>query len=200
MTAADSTWLATDESRSLLSQSPQTSAPLLLGAEVTGTDGVVLRVVEVEAYSGAGDDPASHAHRGPTPRNEAMFGPAGSLYAYRSYGIHTCLNIVSHATGGAGGVLLRAAEVVAGHPAATRGRDHLTEVQLASGPGRLGTALGFALGDSGRDLLDAGLLRIPRIPVPDVATGPRVGISRATQRPWRFWLPGHPAVTRYRAG
>lgn len=205
MTARDipdglpSEWLSTDEARELLAQPSHRSAPRLLGGEITGPDGVVLRVVEVEAY-GSGDDPASHAHRGPTARNGAMFGVVGSLYAYRSYGIHTCLNIVSHPSGSAGGILLRAGEVVAGHSAAVRGREHLSLVQWASGPGRLGTALGYPLSDSGRELLVADLLRIRRSAASDIATGPRVGISRAKEQPWRFWLPGHPAVTRYRSG
>ena len=193
-------WLSTPEAIDMLHRAPKEVAPLLLGALVTGPDGVVLRVVEVEAYSGAGDDPASHAHRGRTDRNAAMFGPVGHLYAYRSYGIHTCLNVVAHPVDGAGGVLLRAGEVVQGHGAARRGRDHLSEGQLASGPGRLGTTLGFSVGESGRELLTTGLLRLPRRPAGPVSAGPRVGISRATARPWRYWLDGHPAVTRYRPG
>lgn len=193
-------WLTPREANETLHGPPDEVAPLLLGALVTGRDGVVLRVVEVEAYSGAGDDPASHAHRGRTERNAAMFGPVGHLYAYRSYGIHTCLNVVAHPVGGAGGVLLRAGEVVQGNHAARRGRDHLSDDHLASGPGRLGTTLGFTVGESGRELLATGLLTLPRRPLASVSAGPRVGISKATTRPWRFWLDGHPAVTRYRPG
>ncbi len=193
-------WLTASEAIELLQRSPRDVAPLLLGALVTGHDDVVLRVVEVEAYSGAGDDPASHAHRGRTDRNAAMFGPVGRLYAYRSYGIHTCLNVVAHPAESAGGILLRAGEVVRGRPVARRGRDHLPDGLLASGPGRLGTTLGYSVTESGRELLGAGLLSVPRQPMTGVSCGPRVGISRATDRPWRFWVVGHPAVTRYRPG
>ncbi len=175
-------------------------APLLLGALLTGPDAVTVRIVEVEAYSGGGDDAASHAHRGRTDRNAAMFGPVGHLYAYRSYGIHTCLNIVCHAECGAGGVLLRAGVVVSDEDAARRGRRHLSAGHLASGPGRLGTTLGFPVAASGSELLESGLLQVPREPWGPVARGPRIGISRATERPWRFWVADHPAVTRYRPG
>jgi DNA-3-methyladenine glycosylase len=185
---------------SALAQAPHLAAPALLGAHLTGPDGVRVRIVEVEAYGGDGEDPASHAYRGRTARNDAMFGPPGHLYAYRSYGIHVCLNVVSHPEGGAGGILLRAAEVVAGAATARRGRHHLAERLLASGPGRLGDAVGYGLPDSGGELLRGGLLLLPEAPAGPVATGPRVGITTAVERPWRFWVESSPVVTRYRPG
>jgi DNA-3-methyladenine glycosylase len=121
------------------------SAPALLGATLTGK-GVTLRITEVEAYFGP-TDPGSHGHRGMTDRNRNLFGPAGTLYAYRSYGIHTCVNVVSGDTGTSSGALLRGAEVLDGVDVA-RGRRGMTvsDVQLARGPGNLGAALGAVLG------------------------------------------------------
>lgn len=130
------------------------SAPALLGATITGK-GVVLRITEVEAYWGP-TDPGSHGHRGMTERNRHLFGAPGTLYAYRSYGIHTCVNVVSGPEGTSSGSLLRAAEVVDGVPVA-RGRrgDRPADTALARGPGNLGTALGAVLGtDDGTSLLD----------------------------------------------
>ena len=186
--------------RSQLTRHPATVAPLLLGAELYGPDGVIIRIVEVEAYGGPGEDPAAHSYGGKTPRNEAMFGPPGSLYAYLSYGIHTCLNIVSHEDGTAGGVLMRAAQVVRHPDTARRGRSHLTSRQLASGPGRLGEAIGYSVSDSGTDLLAADLLKLPQELAPKIKSGPRIGISKATERPWRFWIGDADEVTRYRRG
>lgn len=194
------TYLAPDEAARLLADAPERAAPRLLGSLLHGPDAVVVRIVEVEAYGSEGEDPASHAFRGHSARNQAMFGPVGRLYAYRSYGIHTCLNVVAHPDGQAGGVLLRAAHVVVGTDVARRGRHHLAEALLASGPGRLGDAMGYALADSGAELLSAGALQLPAEPAAQIASGPRVGISRAVDRPWRFWLRGEPAVTRYRPG
>ena len=133
-------------------------APALLGCWVVTErpEGrVVLRLTEVEAYSGAGEDPASHAHRGPTPRAAIMFGPPGRLYVYFSYGVHWCANVVVGPEGRGSAVLLRAGEVVAGEsvarsrrPAARAARD------LARGPARLTSALAIGPDDRGADLLD----------------------------------------------
>jgi DNA-3-methyladenine glycosylase len=193
-------FLPPSEARSVLGGPPQEVAPRLLGALLKHLDGVEVRIVEVEAYAGEGADPASHAHRGRSARNEAMFGPPGHLYAYRSYGIHVCLNVVAHEPATSGGILLRAGSVESGAEGARRGRDHLPDRLLASGPGRLGHTLGYTVADSGRDLLADALLRIPAEPVRDVGRGPRVGISRAVERPWRFWVDGAPEVSRYRPG
>jgi DNA-3-methyladenine glycosylase len=144
----------TDPTLALLSEPAPVSAPALLGATIAGK-GVVLRITEVEAYFGP-TDPGSHGHRGQTPRNRHLFGPPGTLYAYRSYGIHTCVNVVSAPAGTSSGSLLRGAEVVAGIETA-RGRrgPAVSDVALARGPGNLGGALGAVLGeDDGTALLD----------------------------------------------
>jgi len=144
----------TDGTLALLTELAPVCAPALLGATITGR-GVTLRITEVEAYSGP-TDPGSHGHRGPTPRNRHLFGPPGTLYAYRSYGIHTCVNVVSGPAGTSSGSLLRGAEVVEGIDVA-RGRrgPSVADVALARGPGNLGGALGAVLGeDDGTSLLD----------------------------------------------
>jgi DNA-3-methyladenine glycosylase len=128
-------------------------APALLGATIVGR-GVTVRITEVEAYMGE-IDPGSHAFRGVRPRNRHLFGPPGTLYAYRSYGIHTCCNIVSGPDGTASGSLLRGGEVVAGRDLARERRgERVTDVGLARGPGNLGQALGARLDDDGSSTLD----------------------------------------------
>lgn len=186
----------------LLSSRASTVAPHLLGLTLTVGERSG-KIVEVEAYEGT-DDPASHAYRGPTPRTAVMFGPPGRLYVYLSYGVHWCANIVCHPDGVAGAVLLRAVEPLTGvsrmwanRPAARRERD------LASGPGKLCAALGITADHNGIDLLDdTSPVRLTR---PDdhrvvddgaLALGPRIGISRAVDRPWRFGLAGNPHLSR----
>jgi DNA-3-methyladenine glycosylase len=144
----------TDGTLALLTELAPIAAPALLGATIAGR-GVALRITEVEAYSGA-SDPGSHGHRGPTPRNRHLFGAPGTLYAYRSYGIHTCVNVVSGPEGTSSGSLLRGAEVVDGIETARRRRGaSVADVALARGPGNLGGALGAVLGtDDGTSLLD----------------------------------------------
>jgi DNA-3-methyladenine glycosylase len=166
-------------------------AGALLGWQlVSDVDGdrVVADVVEVEAYAGE-TDPASHAFRGRTPRNGSMFGPPGTLYVYRSYGIHWCMNVVGGETGLARAVLLRGAEIVEGVDIAVRRRgrsDH-----LADGPGKLTQALGVTGALDGHGLSRQPLrLLEPRRSVRSVTTGPRVGISKAADRPWRFVVDG----------
>lgn len=184
-------------------------APLLLGAVLTHTteDGTVaVRLTEVEAYSGLGEDPGSHAHRGRTARNEVMFGDAGRLYTYFTYGMHTCANVVTGPPGTAGGVLLRGGEVVAGlELARSRRTSARKDVDLARGPARLASALGIALADGGADLLGEGAFSLrPAEPLPPdrIATGPRVGVAGpggdATAFPWRFWIADDPTVSQYR--
>ncbi|NHA67777.1 DNA-3-methyladenine glycosylase [Phycicoccus flavus] len=178
-----------------------TVAPALLGARVTHA-GVTVRLTEVEAYAAAGD-PGSHAFRGRTARNGAMFGPAGRLYVYFTYGMHFCANVVTGADGEASAVLLRAGEVVAGGDTARRGRDHLRERDLARGPARLAVALGLDREHDGLDLLDGTLvLAQPPADPARVRTGPRVGVSGeggdGSRFPWRFWLDGEPTVSPYR--
>jgi DNA-3-methyladenine glycosylase len=163
----------------------------------------VLRIVEVEAYRGE-EDPASHAYRGPTRRNRTMFGRPGLLYVYLSYGVHWCANVVCGEPGVARAVLLRAAAPVAGLAALRAAAPGLSDRELASGPGRLGRALGLTGDDDGADLVegDRGILLLDdgTPPPPVVASGPRVGVSRAGERPWRFFVPGDPHVSRPRPG
>jgi DNA-3-methyladenine glycosylase len=164
---------------------------------------VGLRLTEVEAYSGQGEDPASHAHRGPTPRAEIMFGPPGRLSVYFSYGVHWCANVVVGPAGRAAAVLLRAGEVVVGEPLARSRRPAARMVRdLARGPARLTQALAIGPDDRGADLLDpASSVRLHRGTAPSgVSTGPRVGISVATELPWRFWETGASSVSVFRPG
>lgn len=170
-------------------------APRLLGCVLrAGTVGV--RLTEVEAYEGA-DDPASHAWRGPTQRNEVMFGAGGVLYVYAIHG-HRCANIVCGPAGIASAVLLRAGEVVAGLEEARTRRPGVRDAWLARGPGNLCRTLGITMADYGAPL-DGGRLALEAGPPPDaVARGPRVNISRAAERPWRFWDPQSPSVSAFR--
>ena len=187
-------------------------APRLLGAHLSThlPDGVVtVRLSEVEAYDGAAD-PGSHAFRGRTARNAVMFGPPGHLYVYRHLGLHYCANVVTGVEGTASAVLLRAGEVVAGAGLARERRLRRgvvrADVDLARGPARLADALGIDLTMYGADVLDdVGQVRLVPPERPAVAlTGPRVGVSGvggdAVAHPWRFWVPGDPTVSVYRAG
>ena len=181
-------------------------APSLLGCWVV-TDRpegrVALRLTEVEAYSGEGEDPASHAHRGPTPRAAIMFGPPGRLYVYFSYGVHWCANVVVGPAGRASAVLLRAGEVVAGEPLARSRRPAArTPRDLAGGPARLTQALAIGRADLGTDLLaPSSPVRLHAgSPPVAVSAGPRVGISCATELPWRFWETGAASVSAFRPG
>lgn len=172
----------------------------LLGRRLTA-HGVTLDITEVEAYAGP-DDPASHA-RTKTPRSQIMYGPPYRLYVYRSYGIHHCANIVVGEGGEPGAVLIRAGRVIDGADLARlrRGRS-MPHDQLARGPGNVGSALGLTLDDNGVDLSGEGVIRLHPPPVSTaggtVASGPRVGVARAADRPWRFWLEGDPSVSAYR--
>jgi DNA-3-methyladenine glycosylase len=165
-----------------------TAAQTLLGWIIrTEFEGSVteVRLTETEAYAGE-QDPASHAYRGETARNVTMFGPPGTLYVYRSYGIHWCMNVVVAPVGTAHAVLLRGGEPVVGGPTmeARRGRgDH-----LADGPGKLCQALGVSGSHDGTSLIDGPVRLLPR-ELPSgyrVSATPRIGISRAADRLWRF--------------
>lgn len=200
-----------EELRALLSADARTLAPLLLGAVLTheshgGT--VAVRITEVEAYLGPEDslhpDPGSHTFRGQTRRNAPMFGPAGHLYVYFTYGMHHCANIVCGPAGVASALLLRAGEVVAGEELALARRPaSKARKDLASGPARFATALGLTTADSGRDVLSPPFrLELPPDPAAEISSGPRVGVSGAggtDDYPWRFWLTGDPTVSRYKA-
>lgn len=181
-----------------LSRDVMTVAPALLGVHLH-LDGVTLRLTEVEAYAGA-DDPAAHAFRGWRPHTRHLFEPPGTLYCYRSYGIHICANLVCGPAGSGAAVLLRAGHVVDGLELARRRRPGVPDARLARGPGCLGQVLGLTLADSGRRLGEPGLaLSVPDGARGTVARGPRVGVSVAARRPWRFWLEGEPSVSAYRA-
>lgn len=174
----------------------------LLGCELH-VGGVTVRITEVEAYAGSGGDPASHAHRGRTPRNTVMFGPAGYAYVYFTYGMHWCMNVVTGVEGEASAVLLRAGEVVDGLTTARERRPAIRrDVDLARGPARLCSALGIDREAYGAYLLGDGPVRLrpPARPVPPetVVAGPRVGVTGAHDLPWRFWLDGDPTVSAYR--
>ncbi len=186
-------------------------APRLLGCLVTSEVGgyrVAVRLTEVEAYAGVGDDPASHAYRGRTTRNAAMFGEPGTAYVYFTYGMHWCLNVVVGPVGTAAAVLLRAGVVEGGHVAARRRRTSeggrvVSDRDLARGPARLCQALGVTGEVNGLDLLDErGPVRLtpPGHPTTPHDRGPRVGVSQAAELPWRFWLPDEPSVSAYRGG
>lgn len=198
---------------------PAEVAPLLLGALLTTVvDGasVTVRVTEVEAYHGRDTgpvpDPGSHARMGPTARNATMWGEPGHLYVYLSHGIHSCVNVVCGPAGVAGGVLLRAGEVVAGADAAHRRRPAATTPRdLARGPGRLGQAVG--LRHPAHDGVDAisgaehggavAHLALRIDPVGAFASGPRVGVAGHAGTdafPWRYWIPGDPTVSPFRWG
>jgi DNA-3-methyladenine glycosylase len=151
------------------------------------------RIIETEAY--AADDPASHSFRGRTPRNAVMFGAPGRLYVYRSYGIHWCANVVTGAVGDGQAVLLRAVVPVDGIGVMRGRRQGRSDPQLANGPGKLCAALGIGGDDDGVELAAASPIRIVddgTPPPPDVLVGPRVGITRAADTPWRFRIRPDP--------
>ncbi|AQR71353.1 3-methyladenine DNA glycosylase [Janthinobacterium sp. LM6] len=165
----------------------------LIGVTVL-VDGVGGRIVETEAYDRL--DPASHAYGGMTPRNAAMFGPPGHAYVYRSYGIHWCLNFVCREAGHGAGVLIRAIEPVAGLDAMRERRGVEGERLLCSGPGKVCQALGVSHLHN-RLALDAPpFLLLARESDVTVQTGPRIGISRAMDTPWRFVLAGSPYLSK----
>lgn len=168
-------------------------APDLIGA-VLLVDGVGGRIVEVEAYHHS--DPAAHSFRGPTARNAVMFGPPGRAYVYRSYGIHWCLNLVCEAEGSASAVLVRALEPVAGLPAMRQRRGVADDALLCSGPGRICQALQVSLAHNGLPL-DAPPFAMFAPGAPQqVVRGPRIGITKAVDKPWRYGLKGSRFVSK----
>ncbi|HYN32444.1 MAG TPA: DNA-3-methyladenine glycosylase [Ilumatobacteraceae bacterium] len=173
---------------------PDVARDLLGKLLVVDRDGTLVsgRIVETEAY--LRDDPASHSFNGSTTRNAVMFGPPGRLYVYRSYGVHCCANVVTGADGDGQAVLLRAVEPVSGLDVIRSRRAGRLDRELANGPGKLCEALGLTLSDNGVSLSDNGVdasspIRIlddgtppPRDPI----VGPRIGIAKAVDIPWRF--------------
>jgi DNA-3-methyladenine glycosylase len=171
-------------------------ARALLGRTFTG-HGVTVVLTEVEAYGGV-EDPASHAFTR-TPRSEIMYGPPGRLYVYRSYGIHHCANVVTGPTELAAAVLLRAGRVVDGLGLARSRRGDVDDVRLARGPGNLAQALGLTIADLGTPVTTgSGVGLGERVETPEVVAGPRVGVARAADVPWRFWVAGDATVSAYR--
>lgn len=186
-----------------LAVDPVTAAHRVLGATLVGR-GVRATIVEVEAYGGVPDGPwpdaAAHSYRGPTGRNTVMFGPPGHLYTYRSYGIHVCANVACGPDGVAAAVLLRSAVIGDGTELArSRRGGPVAAAGLARGPGNLCAALGITMDDNGIDLFgpDSPVRLILNAAVPALS-GPRVGVSKAADRPWRLWLADRVEVSAYR--
>jgi DNA-3-methyladenine glycosylase len=179
--------------RDFFARSAHDVAPELIGATLL-VDGAGGEIVEVEAYDQ--EDPASHGFRGPTRRNAAMFGPPGHAYVYRSYGIHWCLNFVCAEEGRADAVLIRALRPLEGLDAMRTRRGLDAERALCSGPGRLCQALGVT-GDHDALALDEPPFELrAREAAPEIATGPRIGITRAADLPWRYALAGSRYLSR----
>jgi len=168
-------------------------APDLIGASLL-VDGVGGVIVEVEAYHHT--EPAAHSYRGRTVRNAVMFGPPGFAYVYRSYGIHWCVNFVCEAEGSASAVLIRALQPTEGLAAMRRRRGVQAERLLCSGPGRLCQALAIS-GAHGGLPLDAPPFELRAAASrPELVVGPRIGISKAVEHPWRYGLAGSPYVSQ----
>jgi len=166
------------------------AAPALIGWTLT-VGGVGGRIVETEAYDH--EDPASHSFSGPTERNAVMFGPAGHVYVYRSYGIHWCMNLVCR--GPASAVLIRALEPTRGLDMMIARRGQEAPRRLCSGPGRLCQALGVSRQENGLRIDEPPFALEPGPPV-EVVTGPRIGITKAAAVPWRFGERGSPYLSR----
>ncbi|WP_336212646.1 DNA-3-methyladenine glycosylase [Nonomuraea sp. LPB2021202275-12-8] len=213
--------------RAFLDRPSHEVAPDLLGRVLVHGD-VAVRLTEVEAYGGPGEDPAAHTYRGRTPRNAVMFGPPGHLYVYFTYGMHFCANLVCLPDGHGAAVLLRAGEVVAGGKVARSRRSGgkaVADRDLARGPARLAVALGLLREHNGIDAIWEGSREAlrhldghgPAHPLTGwpagsvvllegrpaepaaIRSGPRTGISTAKDTPWRFWIDGDPTVSPYRA-
>ena len=213
MTAQPARVVTPSDVLDLLEGDPVDVAPHLLGAVVAARDddgAVAVRLTEVEAYRGE-TDPGSHAFRGRTPRNSAMFGAAGAIYVYFTYGMHHCVNIVCGPQGLSRAVLLRAGEVIRGADLARRRRPAAkTDRDLARGPARLCRALGLGRADDGARL--GGSDDRVSLPLPALESGPGTAVTRSGPRtgvagtggdgeayPWRFWIDGEPTVSPYRA-
>jgi DNA-3-methyladenine glycosylase len=184
--------------RRFFARSVHAVAPDLIGATLLyrGVGGII---VEVEAYHQS--DPAAHSYRGRTPRNAVMFGPPGYAYVYRSYGIHWCLNFVCEGEGSASAVLIRALQPVTGLAAMRRRRGVSDERRLCAGPGRVCEALAVTSAHNGLRLDRPPFALYARTKAAEIAAGPRIGISKAVERPWRYGSAASPFLSRpFRGG
>jgi len=179
--------------REFFARSVHDVAPALIGVELL-VDGVGGRIVETEAYHH--EDPAAHGYVGRTERNASMFGPAGHAYVYRSYGIHWCLNFVCEGEGVADAVLIRALEPTRAIDLMRRRRQVDDERLLCAGPGRLCQALAVTRDHDGLPLDRPPFELVPATDAPAVVAGPRIGISRAVEEPWRYGLAGSRFLSR----
>jgi DNA-3-methyladenine glycosylase len=189
--------------RRLLARPSTVVAPSLLGCVLVRIlpDGrrLSVRIVETEAYEQG--DPASHSYRGRTARTEVMFGPAGHLYVYFTYGMHFCANVVTGRRGEGSAVLLRAGEPLEGLDIMAERRGTSNPRRLCSGPARLCQALCIDRAAGGEDLVAGERIWLERgTAATAISAGPRVGIRRAMEQPWRFWETGDPFVSRAREG
>jgi len=177
-------------------------APDLLGCRLLRVlpDGARLagRIVEVEAYLGDGSDPGSHSQRGPTRRNRSMFGPPGHFYVYLSHGLHCCANLVCEPTGTGAALLLRAVEPLEGEARMRAHRGARSLRELTNGPGKLAQAFAITLTDDGASALRGALRIAGRVDSRALAieTSPRIGLGKAVELPYRFFLRGNPWVSR----
>ena len=179
--------------RDFFARSVHAVAPDLVGVTLL-VDGVGGPIVEVEAYDH--EDPAAHGYGGRTSRNASMFGPAGHAYVYRSYGIHWCLNFVCEQEGSASAVLIRALEPRAGLEAMRERRGLDDERLLCAGPGRLCEALAVTREHDGLPLDRPPFELLAREAEPEIAVGPRIGITKAVEQPWRYGLSGSRFLSR----
>ena len=178
----------------VVAQDAAPCARALIGWTLT-VEGVGGVIVETEAYDS--DDPASHSFRGPTTRNAAMFGPVGRAYVYRIYGVHWCLNVVCGKAGSGQAVLIRALEPTRGVSSMHARRRLEAERALCSGPGKLCEALAVTGHHDGLSLIEAPFaLTPPSGPPADILTGPRIGITKGIETPWRFGLKGSRFLSR----
>jgi DNA-3-methyladenine glycosylase len=182
-----------------LSQPAEVVAPRLLGSllkrQIGGRE-IICRIVETEAYDQS--DAASHSYQGVTPRTEVMFGEAGRLYVYFTYGMHYCCNVVTGPAGHGSAILIRAVEPVNGAEVLARNRPGQQGVQLTNGPAKLCQALGITTAMNGHNLRAAPLVLELAEPIAqsDIVQTTRVGITKAIDQPWRFYLRGNPYVSK----